>query len=166
MTTETNTPDLISLTAEVVSAYVANNAIQAGEVPSLIASVHQALSGLGKPVAEPKPEPIVPIKKTVTPDYLISLEDGKRYKSLKRHLTTRGITPDEYRQKWGLPATYPMTCEAYSKARSELAKTIGLGNMRGQRHPKSHEYTGPKRPRGRPRKLAVVTEAAAVNEAA
>ncbi len=76
------------------------------------------------------------------------------------------MTPDEYRQKWGLPATYPMTCEAHSKARSELAKTIGLGNMRGQRHPKSPEYTGPKRPRGRPRKIQIVPAVNAVNEAA
>lgn len=132
MTTETNTTDLITLTAEIVSAYVANNALQASEVPSLIASVHQALSGLGKPVAELRPEPIVPIKKTVTPDYLISLEDGKRYKSLRRHLTSRGLTAEQYRAKWGLPHDYPMVAATYAAKRSELAKSHEFGRTRNR----------------------------------
>lgn len=129
MTTETNT-SLIALAAEIVSAYVANNALQPSEVPGLIASVHEALKAASEPpapAAEPL-VPIVPIKKTVTPDAIISLEDGKPYKSLRRHLTSRGFTPDEYRRKWGLPAEYPMVCEAYSAKRSALARASGLGN--------------------------------------
>ncbi len=100
------------------------------ELPALIASTHAALTKLGGPVEPAKEErstPLMPIKKTVTPDYLISLEDGKQYKSLKRHLTTRGLTPDEYRRKWGLPYDYPMVAANYAAQRSELAKSIGLG---------------------------------------
>lgn len=132
MTNDTHT---IDLAAAIVAAYVSNNAVQAGDLPGLIASVHGALKAAAEPVVEtPKPEPIVPIRKTVTPDYIISLEDGKRYKSLKRHLSSRGITPDDYRRKWGLPHDYPMVSESYSKARSQLAKDSGLGNVRGQRY--------------------------------
>lgn len=167
MTTETDFQALnatmttalyLTKATDIVTAYVSKNSVPLGDLPALIASTFAAVKGAAEPVAvEPeKPEPIVPIKKTVTLDYIISLEDGKRYKSLKRHLTTRGITPDEYRKKWGLPYDYPMVCEAYSKERSELAKSIGLGNMRGEKHPKSAAYDGPKRPRGRPRKLAIV----------
>ena len=121
--------DFTSLPADVVSAYVANNTVTRTDLPALIASVHASLKGLNQPKpAEPeRPEPSVPIKKSVTPDYIISLEDGQRYKSLKRHLKGRGLTPDQYRQKWGLPVDYPMVAPNYAKQRSELARSMGLG---------------------------------------
>ncbi|MDX8535313.1 MucR family transcriptional regulator [Mesorhizobium sp. VK25A] len=127
---ESNSDALIELTADVVSAYVSNNPVPVSDLPGLIDQVHAALKGtIGDPV--PKPEdlkPAVPIKKSVTPDYIISLEDGKKFKSLKRHLSTHyGLTPDEYRAKWGLPADYPMVAPNYAAARSALAKTLGLG---------------------------------------
>ena len=124
--------NLVSLASDIVSAFVANNSLARTELASLIASVHGALSGLGRPAA-PEPErsaPPVPIKKSVTPDYLVSLEDGKQYKSLKRHLRVRGLTPEEYREKWGLPWDYPMVASNYAKQRSELATRIGLGQKR------------------------------------
>src|SRR4051794_17989435 len=117
------------LTADIVSAFVAKNTVQAAELPSLISTVHGALSGLGKPkepVAETH-EPPMPWKKAIRPDYIISFEDGRQYKSMKRHLTSRGITPDQYRAKWGLPRDFPMIAPSYSAARSELAKSLGLG---------------------------------------
>ncbi|GJD66282.1 Transcriptional regulatory protein ros [Methylobacterium frigidaeris] len=122
----------VELAADIVSAYVSKNSVPVSELPNLIASVHTSLTNLGQAVAEQseKLTPPVPIKKTVTPDYLISLEDGRQYKSLKRHLTSRGMTPEQYRQKWGLPHDYPMVCEAYAKSRSDLAKSIGLGQSR------------------------------------
>lgn len=125
--------DLVALTGQVVAAYVAHNSVPVADLPGLIASVHGALSRLG--AAEPEPvklEPPVPIRKTVTPDHLISLEDGKPYKSLKRHLTTRGLTPEEYRRKWGLPHDYPMVAATYAAQRSELAKSSGLGQSRAK----------------------------------
>ena len=125
---------LVETTSEVVAAYVAKNHIQPSELPSLIASVHAALGGLGKPEASleesAKLVPPVSIKKSVTDEYLVSMEDGKRYKSLKRHLGTHGLTPAEYRAKWGLPSDYPMVAPAYAARRSELAKTLGLGRAR------------------------------------
>jgi len=126
------TPDFTALTAEVVSAYVANNSLRPADIPDLIASVHRALQGLSAPPqAEPeKREPPVPIRKSITPDFLISLEDGRRYKSLKRHLKGRGLTPEQYREKWGLPRDYPMVAPNYAKQRSELARAIGLGQIR------------------------------------
>lgn len=127
-------PSLLDQTAAIVSAFVANNAVPAADLPALIASVHAALSGIGQPAAaEPeKLTPPVPIKKTITPDHLISLEDGKPYKSLKRHLSTRGLSPEDYRRKWGLPHDYPMVAANYAAQRSELAKSIGLGQIRRQ----------------------------------
>lgn len=128
------------LTAEIVASYVANNSVRQDDVPGLIASVYQSLTGLGQPVAPApveRPNPIVPIKKSITPDYLISLEDGGRYKSLKRHLAGRGLTPAEYRTKWGLAADYPMVAENYAKRRSELAKSFGLGRKRAEPSPKA-----------------------------
>ncbi|WP_407523548.1 MucR family transcriptional regulator [Methylobacterium oryzisoli] len=124
--------DLTTLTAGVVSAYVSKNSVPISELATLLNLVHDALRGLGAPPAsEPvKLTPAVPIKKSITPDYLISLEDGRQYKSLKRHLTTRGLTPQEYRQKWGLPQDYPMVAANYAAQRSELAKSIGLGQQR------------------------------------
>ena len=127
-------PDLVGLSAEIVSAYVAKNHIQTSEIPQLITSVHDALRNVAKPAPEPeKHEPPVPINKTIRPDYIISLEDGRRYKSLKRHLSSRGLTPEQYRKKWGLRPDYPMVASNYAKARSELAKAIGLGQKRSGR---------------------------------
>src|ERR687898_3521654 len=125
-------PDLTALTAEVVSAYVAKNSLRPADIPDLIASVHQALQGLSAPAqAEPeKRDPPVSIKKSITPDFLISLEDGRRYKTLRRHLNGRGLTPEQYREKWGLAPDYPMVAPNYAKQRSELAKTLGLGQIR------------------------------------
>ncbi len=126
-----------SLTAEIVSAYVSHNAIMAHDLPGFIGAVHAALQGLSAPTApEPiKLEPPVPIWKSVTPDFLISLEDGKRYKSLKRHLSTRGLTPEAYRAKWGLPADYPMVAASYAAKRSALARSLGLGQLRRKAAP-------------------------------
>ena len=120
----------VELTGDIVSAYVAANNIQRSELPGLIAEVHSALTNLGQPAPEPKAEPPVPIKQTIKPDYIISLEDGRRYKSMKRHLRGRGLTPEQYREKWGLRPDYPMVARNYSKARSELAKVLGLGQVR------------------------------------
>jgi predicted transcriptional regulator len=124
--------DLVSLASEVVSAYVANNSLTRTELPALIAVVHGALSGLGRPTTqEPeRPAPPIPIKKSITSDYLISLEDGKQYKALKRHLTRLGLTPEQYRAKWGLPPGYPMVAPNYAKRRSEIASKMGLGQKR------------------------------------
>ena len=125
MQTEAN---LVSISADIVSAYVSNNNIQSAEIAPLLSGVHAALANIGKPPAEPiKREPPVPINKTIKGDHIISLEDGKPYKSLKRHLTGRGLTPDQYRQKWGLRPDYPMVAPEYSKRRSELALALGLG---------------------------------------
>ena len=125
---------LIEMTVDVVAAYVTRNHVQTADMPALIASVHQSLAGMGStpaPMVEAeKPVPPVSIKKSLTDDYLVSLEDGKRYKSLKRHLSKRGLTPAEYRAKWGLPADYPMVAPAYARKRSELAKSLGLGRLR------------------------------------
>jgi predicted transcriptional regulator len=121
---------LLSLTSEIVAAHVSNNAVSSTDLPDLIKTVFGTLSGLNGAKAEPEPEqkPAVPIKKSITDDYLICLEDGKKLKMLKRHLATAyGMTPEEYRQKWGLPHDYPMVAPNYSKTRKELAKKIGLG---------------------------------------
>ncbi|MGC1303305.1 MAG: MucR family transcriptional regulator [Caulobacteraceae bacterium] len=123
----TETVETAALAADIVAAYVGNNKLSIGELPELISSVHKALQNAGAPQPEPAPVPAVPVKKSVTSEYLISLEDGRRYKSLKRHLATRGMTPDEYRTKWGLPKDYPMVAASYSAQRSNLAKTLGLG---------------------------------------
>jgi predicted transcriptional regulator len=124
--------DFASITADIISSYVANNSVHRADLPAVITSVHAALQGLVSPKqAEPeKPEPRVAIKKSVTPDFLISLEDGKRYKTLKRHLGKVGLTAEEYRAKWGLPADYPMVAPNYAAKRSELAKSTGLGQQR------------------------------------
>ena len=122
------------LAADIVSAYVSNNTVAVSDLPGLIASVHAALTSAAsgvveEPVVELKPA--VPVKKSITPDYLISLEDGKKYKSLKRHLrTSYDMSPEDYRAKWGLPSDYPMVAPNYAAARSELAKRMGLGNAR------------------------------------
>jgi predicted transcriptional regulator len=122
--------DLHGNTSNIVASYVANNSVAAADLPALIDSVFKALSNAGKaevPAAE-KPQPAVPIKKSVADDYIICLEDGKKLKMLKRHLKTRyNMTPDEYRQRWGLPSDYPMVAPAYAEQRSVLAVKIGLG---------------------------------------
>lgn len=125
--------EYVELTAEVVSAYVTHNPVQKSDLPELIAVVHSTLAGLGQPrpaIAAEKPVPAVPIKKSLSSDYIISLEDGRRYKSLKRHLSGRGLTPERYREKWGLPSDYPMVAPSYAKQRSDLAKSMGLGRQR------------------------------------
>ena len=129
---EQNKTGLAELTSEIVAAYVANNSVRPADVPELIASVHGTLSSLGKapaPIAEAEPpKPAVPIKKSVTDDYLISLFDGRRFKSLKRHLSAEhNMTLNEYRTMFGLPKDYPMVAPAYAKQRSSLAKSLGLG---------------------------------------
>ncbi len=123
--------EIIEMTADIVSAYVGNNSVSATDLPNLIQSVHRALSTVsgGAVEAAPAPkEPAVPLKKSITPDYLICLEDGRKFKSLKRHLRTKyDMSPDEYRSKWGLAKDYPMVAPNYAKARSDLAKQMGLG---------------------------------------
>jgi len=125
--------NILMLTAEIVAAHVGNNPVAVGDLPKLIETVHDTLAGLDKPaeVEEPRPEPAVSIKKSITPDYLVCLEDGKKLKMLKRHLKTAyDMTPEEYREKWGLAADYPMVAPNYAKQRSELARSIGLGTRR------------------------------------
>jgi len=115
-------PNYVELTSDVVSAYVSSNSVSPTDLPGLIGTVHAAP---------------VPINKTIRPDYIISLEDGRRYKSMKRHLTGRGLTPEQYRTKWGLRPDYPMVAASYSKARSELAKALGLGQKAAGRKRKA-----------------------------
>ncbi|TKT79979.1 MucR family transcriptional regulator [Aquamicrobium sp. LC103] len=125
----------IELTADIVSAYVSNNPVPAAELPALIESIHGTLRALAGAApagdSEPFQKPAVPIKKSVHDDYIICLEDGKKFKSLKRHLTTYyGMTPDDYRAKWGLPRDYPMVAPGYAAVRSEMAKKMGLGRKK------------------------------------
>jgi predicted transcriptional regulator len=129
---ETSPPEYLELTTNLVAAYVSHNSLPASDLPTVIDAVHTALSQVGRGKAEQAaaPRPPVPIRKSITPDHLISLEDGKPYRSLTRHLAKRGLTPDAYRAKWGLPASYPMIAPNYSKRRSELAKALGLGQQR------------------------------------
>jgi predicted transcriptional regulator len=136
--------DLIGLTADIVSAHVSNNSVATAELPTLIASIHEALTKLGEPteVAAPKLEPAVSIRASVKPEYIICLEDGKKLTMLKRYLRTNyNMTPDEYRAKWGLPRDYPMVAGNYAEKRRELAKTIGLG-----RKPAAAPAAAPKAP--------------------
>jgi len=124
-----NPAALAELTADVVAAYVSNNPVPVGELPGLIVSVHASLSGLTQPVA-PLVEPQAPAvnpKKSVFPDHIVSLENGRKFKSMKRHLGLLGMTPDQYRAKWGLPRDYPMVAPSYAATRSALAKASGLG---------------------------------------
>jgi len=122
--------NLLSLTSDIVSSHVANNTVAVNDVPQLIQNVFSALSALGKSgePEKPKQDPAVPIRSSVKPDYIVCLEDGKKLKMLKRHLMTAyGMTPDDYRAKWGLPGDYPMVAPNYTEARRRLAKEIGLG---------------------------------------
>jgi predicted transcriptional regulator len=131
------TKGFVDLTASIVSAYVSNNATTAAEIPALISQIHAALVRVstGSPEVALEPaKPAVSVKKSMTPDYLVCLEDGKRFKSLKRHLRTQyNMSPEQYREKWGLPADYPMVAPNYAVARSQLAKKMGLGQQRRRR---------------------------------
>jgi predicted transcriptional regulator len=132
-TTDDMNETLITLTADIVSAHVSNNSVAVNDLPTLIQNVHVALSGLGTRAQEPevRPEPAVSIRSSVKPDFIVCLEDGKKLKMLKRHLMTHyQMTPDEYRQKWGLNADYPMVAPNYAEQRRSLAKKIGLGTKR------------------------------------
>jgi predicted transcriptional regulator len=124
-------PELIEMTSEIVASYVEKNTIAASELPTLIQSVYRALSGVTtavEVVETPVKEPAVPLRRSITPDFLVCLEDGRKFKSLKRHLRTRyNLSPEDYRSKWGLPKDYPMVAPNYAKARSDLAKQMGLG---------------------------------------
>jgi predicted transcriptional regulator len=149
-TVETITPT-VALTAQIVAAFLSHNAVAIADLPNVIQSVHRALSGVAAPEPTPVAEKLVPavsIKKSVTPDYIICLEDGKQLKMLKRHLfSTYGLTPDAYRAKWGLPPDYPMVAPTYAAQRSSLAKSIGLGRKAAP----VVEVAPAKRP-GRPKK--------------
>ncbi len=129
MTHQGNTSGLLELTTEIVSAHVGNNTVALADLPQLIQDVYKTLAAVGTaPAPVERPQPAVPIKKSVTPDYLVCLEDGKKLKMLKRHLKTAyDMTPEDYRERWGLPADYPMVAPNYAKHRSSLAKQIGLG---------------------------------------
>ena len=127
---------LINLTSEIVAAHVSNNDVTVADVPTLIRTVHDALSSLGQPVLpeEVPPEPAVSVRQSVKPDYIVCLEDGKKLKMLKRYLKTRfNMSPEEYRERWNLPADYPMVAPNYAEKRRTLAKEIGLGRKPGQR---------------------------------
>ena len=137
MSNNTSSATFIELTASIVSAYVSNNSVPSADLPTLIAEVHRALSSTQQGVVKTEPEPLKPAvnpKKSVFPDYIVCLEDGKKFKSLKRHLRTHyDLSPEEYREKWGLPADYPMVAPNYAAARSALAKKMGLGQQRRRR---------------------------------
>src|ERR1044071_5936161 len=133
--------DLLRMTADVVSAYVSNNTLATGQLGDVIQAVYNSLRGLEARVGKRPPEPLkpaVPIRKSITPDYLVCLEDGKKLKMLKRHLrSTYGLTPDEYRSKWGLSPDYPMVAPKYAEQRSEFDKKIGLGRGTGRHSARS-----------------------------
>lgn len=135
MDTEDRQQDLLALTAEIVAAHVSNNSVNTEDLPALIEQVHKTLAGLGgdrsRTAGAQGQQPAISVKKSVTPDYLVCLEDGKKMKMLKRHLKTAyGMTPEEYRAKWGLPSDYPMTAPNYARKRSSLAREMGLGKSR------------------------------------
>ena len=127
----------IELAADIVSAYVSNNSVPSADLAALISDVHLALVKVGgnaSDVPAEAPKPAIPVKKSITPDYIVCLEDGKKFKSLKRHLRTQyNMTPEQYRERWALPSDYPMVAPNYAKARSQLAKDMGLGQQRRKR---------------------------------
>jgi len=132
MTEDVKHSELLSLTSTIVAAHVSNNSVTPGDLPALIRDVYGTLAGVTTPAPVERevdrPTPAVPVKKSITPDYLVCLEDGKKMKMLKRHLKTAyDMTPEEYREKWNLPADYPMVAPNYAKQRSKLAKEMGLG---------------------------------------
>jgi predicted transcriptional regulator len=129
-------PKFIELTANIVSAYVRNHSVPASDIPGLISQIHASLARVssGADLASEPLKPAIPVKKSITPEYLVCLEDGKKFKSLKRHLRTQyNMTPEQYRDKWDLPADYPMVAPNYAQARSALAKQMGLGQQRRKR---------------------------------
>src|SRR5262245_16196582 len=132
-----NESTFIELTAEIVSAYVSNNSVPAGDLSSLINQVHSALARVSSGQVDSSSEPLKPavaVKKSITPEHIVCLEDGKKFKSLKRHLRTQyNMTPEQYREKWGLPPDYPMVAPNYAAARSQLAQQMGLGQQRRRR---------------------------------
>jgi predicted transcriptional regulator len=131
---ESNKTDLVELTAEIISAYVSNNSVVPTDLPGIINDVHEALSKAARQIGPTEREelrPAIAVNKSVTPDFIVCLEDGKKFKSLKRHLRTHyNLSPEEYREKWGLPHDYPMVAPNYAAARSQLAKQMGLGTRR------------------------------------
>jgi len=131
---ESSKTDLVELTAEIISAYVSNNTVVPTDLPGIIGDVHEALSKASQRIGTTEREelrPAIAVKKSVTPDFIVCLEDGKKFKSLKRHLRTHyNLSPEEYREKWGLPHDYPMVAPNYAAARSQLAKQMGLGTRR------------------------------------
>jgi predicted transcriptional regulator len=159
--------DFLDLTTTIVSAYVSKNSVRPGDMPDLLASVHAALTGLGQgaPTEAPTPQKLTPaqIRKSITPDALISFIDGKPYKTLKRHLTGNGLTIEQYRERYGLPWDYPSTAASYSAQRSELARSFGLGQQRRNAPPEAVEPAKPaaetSKKAGRPRKAKNTAEA-------
>jgi predicted transcriptional regulator len=135
MSSTENEQEMLRLTAQIVSAHVANNSVAVSDLTNLIQDVHRSLTGIGRTEPEPeRPQPAVPIKKSVQPDYIVCLEDGKKLKMLKRHLKTAyDMSPEEYRERWGLPSDYPMVAPNYARHRSDLAKKIGLGTRARRR---------------------------------
>lgn len=131
--TPDQSPKLLEMTSDIVSSFVANNPVPASGLPELLKSVHETVQDLAenKPAEPPRPDPAVPISKSITPEHIICLEDGKKLKMLKRYLHTRyNLTPEEYRLRWNLPADYPMVAPNYAKRRSAFAKEIGLGRKK------------------------------------
>jgi len=140
--------DTIHLASDIVAAYVANNTLKAGDLPDLLQTVHAAVAGLagGDPAYGGNREPAVAINKSITPDYIICLEDGQKLKMLKRYLRTHyDLSPEDYRRKWGLPADYPLVAPNYAKRRSQLAKKIGLGTTAGKKKTRTKKRTSGKR---------------------
>jgi predicted transcriptional regulator len=136
MTDQNQSSNFVDLAASIVSAYVSNNTVAASEIPNLISEVYAALTRVARgPDARREPQkPAVPPKHSVTPEHIVCLEDGKKFKSLRRHLRSQyGLSPEQYREKWGLPADYPMVAPNYAATRSALAKKMGLGQQRGRR---------------------------------
>ena len=137
MSDAADTTNTIALTAEIVAAYVSNNTVATADIPALINQVHTALLRVTTGEAQPSSEPLkpaVPIKRSINPDFIVCLDDGKKFKSLKRHLRTQyNMTPEQYREKWSLPGDYPMVAPNYAAARSQLAKQMGLGQQRPKR---------------------------------
>jgi predicted transcriptional regulator len=156
--TSATSPELLTLTAQIVSAHVSNNSVTPDALPDLINSIYGTLSTVGTtptPPAAEKPQPAVPIKRSVFPDHIVCLEDGKKLKMLKRHLKTAyNMTPEEYREKWRLPSSYPMVAPNYAEQRSTLAKSIGLGRRPAEVVPEPEPVAPPVPParRGRPPK--------------
>lgn len=155
---------VLQYTAQIVSAHVSNNSVQIGDLPALIQQVYAVLDTLGTAPAQTaeKPEPAVPVRKSVFPDYIVCLEDGKKLKMLKRHLmTSYNLTPDAYRQRWGLPSNYPMVAPSYAERRSTLAKSIGLGRKPKADSGATGAAAAPRAPARRGRKPARIEAKAA-----